>query len=237
MTSTRGRCGGSAAGRGDLVHVVDQIADDDDQPAAVDAFGHVVEHGADVGVVRGRLRFEQLQHAAELRRPGFRRQIRSHAVVEQHQPDGVVLLQQQVREGRGQVGAPLELAHLPGLEGHRLGAIEQDGGTEVGLILKELDVILVGAGEDLPVQRPQLVAGHIGAMIEVLDGEAVIRRTMPAGEKTLDDLASDQLQVAKAREAVGVEELGHEVEPFDRRSSAFPSLLQICDPRQAPANR
>ena len=46
-------------------------------------------------------------------------------------------------------------------------------------------------------------------MVEILDGEAVIGRAMPAGEKPLDHLAGDQLQVPKPGQTVGIEELGH----------------------------
>ena len=51
----------------------------------------------------------------------------------------------------------------------------------------------------------QVVAGRVGAVVEVLDGEAVVGAAVPAGEEALDDLPGDQLHVADARQAVGVE--------------------------------
>src|SRR5262249_6371591 len=70
-----------------------------------------------------------------------------------------------------------------------------------------LDVILVGAGQNFPVDGPHLVAGRVGAVVEVLDGEAVVRTAVPAREEPLDDLAGHQLHVSNARQSFAVEVL------------------------------
>ena len=52
--------------------VVDQVADDDHQRPPADALGHLVQHGADVGVLLAVLVVERLEHPAELRRAALR---------------------------------------------------------------------------------------------------------------------------------------------------------------------
>ena len=176
-----------------------------DQAAARDALGHVVQHGADVGVLLAVGVVEQVEDAAELRFPRLGRQVLSHFRVEQHQAHGVVLVEHQVRQGGGEVAGVAELAQFAALERHRLGAIDEDVGAEVRLVLEELDVVLVGAGEDLPVDGAGIVAGRVGAVVEVLDGEAVVGAAVAARQEPLDDLARHQLHVADAGEAFGVE--------------------------------
>ena len=56
-------------------------------------------------------------------------------------------------------------------------------------------------------------------MIEILDREAVIGGTMSAGEKALNNLASNQFQVAETRQAIGVEEFWHESRSIQRRTA------------------
>ena len=77
--------------------------------------------------------------------------------------------------------------------------------AEVSFVLEQLDVILVGAGEDLPVDRARVVTRGIGAVVEVLDGEAVIGAAVPAGEEALHHLAGHQLHVPHPRQAVRIE--------------------------------
>jgi hypothetical protein len=90
-------------------------------------------------------------------------------------------------------------------EGHRFRAIEEDVGAKVRLVLKQLDVVLIGAGEDLPVNGAQIIAGRIGAVIEILDGKPVVGTAMPAGEEPLHHLPGDQLHVADTGETIGIE--------------------------------
>ena len=76
--------------------VVDQVADHDHQPAPLEPLGDRVQDRADVGVVARRRVVEHVEHLAELRRPGSRRQRGPNLAVEENQPHGVVLAQHQM---------------------------------------------------------------------------------------------------------------------------------------------
>ena len=129
-------------------------------------------------------------------------------VVEQ-QPDGIALFEHQIREGGGQRGRVAELAQRrPGLKIHRARDVEQDIGFEVRLFFVLLDVEAVGFGVGLPVDIAQRVARYIGAVLGELDGEAVVRASVQAGDKPLDDQARDEIQARDPRDGLGIEVSG-----------------------------
>src|SRR5262249_51843094 len=74
--------------------------------------------------------------------------------------------------------------------------------------------------EELPVDGADLVAGGVLAVVEVLDGKAVVGAAVPAGKEALDDLACHQFHVADARQPLGIEVAG-----AHRWSSAGPPAL------------
>src|SRR5215468_7628134 len=65
-------------------------------------------------------------------------------------------------------------------------------------------MILIGAGEDLPIDGAEIVARDVGTVIEILDGEPVIRTAMPPRQEALDDLARHQLHVADPRQPLRI---------------------------------
>jgi hypothetical protein len=212
----------------DLRLVVDEVAQEDDQPPAGDALGDVVQHGADVGVVVDEGVLEQFEDAAKLALAGLGRQVVAELGVEEPHADGVVLVDQEVGQGGGQVAGVGQLAQPVRGEGHRPRGVQQQVGAQVGLVLEELDVVLVGAGGDLPVEVAQVVAGGVGAVVEVLDGEPVVGAAVPAGQEALDDLPGHQLQLADAGEPLGVKvTLAH-------RQSLSRSVAQSLSP-EAPS--
>src|SRR5262249_40290752 len=115
---------------------------------------------------------------------------RATAVGEDDEADAVALLDGDVGECRGKGGGMVELAPVgaavdAGLasdtgglgegsraEGHGARRINEDKQVEVGLLLVLLQVELVGAAVDLPVEVADVVAGDVGAVLGELDAEA-----------------------------------------------------------------
>jgi hypothetical protein len=85
-----------------LVGIVDQIADDHHQTAAPDAIGHLREYGTDIRLLT-RLDLAQTGHqVGELLATTARRNHLDGLLIEGHQTHRVVLLHQQVAQGRRQ---------------------------------------------------------------------------------------------------------------------------------------
>jgi hypothetical protein len=84
--------------------------------------------------------------------------------------------------------------------GHRLARVQEQVGEEVGLLLVLLEIELVGLGPDLPVDVADVVSRHVLAVLGELDGEAVVRAGVLAGDVALDDhprLEVEALQVSQ----------------------------------------
>jgi len=60
------------------VHVVEEIADDDDEAAPADALGDVVEHGGDVGIAARTHALQRLDDRAEVAGVAARRNETAH---------------------------------------------------------------------------------------------------------------------------------------------------------------
>jgi hypothetical protein len=116
----------------------------------------------------------------------------AHVVVEQHQARRVALAQHQVPERGGAPARVVELAPGERAEGHRLAGVDQEVAAEVRLGDELLDHQAVRAREDLPVERAQLVAGHVLAVLRELHRAAALRRAVVAGHEALDHRASHQ---------------------------------------------
>src|SRR4029077_8534539 len=82
---------------------------------------------------------------------------------------------------------------------HRAADVEHHVAVEVRLLLELLDVVTIASRVDLPVDRRQIVAGNVLPVFSELDAESLERAAMKAGEKSFDDSAGLQLQVAEAR--------------------------------------
>src|SRR3954451_20470638 len=78
--------------------------------------------------------------------------------------------------------------------------------AEVGLFLKALDEIPVAAGVQSPVEVAGIVAGRVLPVLAELDGKAVVRTAMQAGEKALYDDLRAKLKTADAHERRRVDE-------------------------------
>jgi hypothetical protein len=140
-----------------------------------------------------------------------RRDARAHRVVEANEADGVALAKQQERERRGELLGVGTLGE-PAVGGgtapvHGSADVEHDGGAEVGLLLVLLDDPAIGARGDLPVDVAKVVARLIGTKIGELHREPLARRPVQSAEESVDDPASDDLEVTELRERGGVEEI------------------------------
>jgi hypothetical protein len=80
---------------------------------------------------------------------------------------------------------------------HRPADVEHESGPEVGLFLELLHHPAIGAGRDLPIDVPQLVARLVRTMLCKLDGESLARRAMEAREEPIHDPASHHFDAAE----------------------------------------
>ena len=136
-----------------------------------------------------------------------RRNVAPHLAVKRRQPRGVILTEGEVAEGRGEKPAVLELRD-PAAAGklHRPARVEEDRDPGVRLLLEELDVILVGLGDELPIDRADLVGGGVGAVVGVFDARSEERAGVEAGEEPLDGRAGDELHPLHQRYPLRIEE-------------------------------
>jgi hypothetical protein len=111
--------------------------------------------------------------------------------IEGGEADGVLLLEDEPGDGGGEALGVLGFGHRGGgaLIGHALAGIDDEMAEEVGLVFVLLQVELVGAAEDFPVEVAQVVAGRVFAVLRELDGETVPRAAMLAGDVALDDVS------------------------------------------------
>src|SRR5262249_5927187 len=107
--------------------------------------------------------------------------------IEDVQGHAVALPDDDVREGRGQQLRVLELVGRPVAVLHRLGAVEEDVGREIRLLLVLLDRVPLGPAVALPVNVPDVVPGDVFTVLYELDGEPAERRLVIADAQALDD--------------------------------------------------
>ena len=133
--------------------------------------------------------------------PGFLREGR--------EADAVPLLQHECGERCGQVAAVIELG-IAGVatKGHAIACVQEDIYGDVGVLFELLDVELVAAAVDLPIEEAQLVAGLVLAVVAVLRAEAVEGTRVQAAEKALHCAARDELHVAEPAQDLGIQIFG-----------------------------
>ena len=189
--------------------VVEEIRDEDAQAAAPQPLGHQVQRRAHPGALRRLHALEFAQHLVELAAHRTRRQVSAHRVVEQHQPGGVLLLDQQEAERGRQQAAPAQLRDAGAREAHRRALVQEEHPLEVGLLLEHLHVVAVGLAVHLPVHVARCVTRHVLPVLGELDAEAVIGAAMHSLQEPFDHQARAQLHVAQPRHRLRVEEACH----------------------------
>ena len=104
-----------------------------------------------------------------------RRQPQPDRVVERHQTSCVPLAVHQKRQRACEHRAVGELAHWRRTAvGHRCADVEQQVAFDVGLLLELLHVVPIAARVDFPVERGQIVAWEVLAVLGELDAEAFV---------------------------------------------------------------
>src|SRR6266498_2846917 len=86
---------------------------------------------------------------------------------------------------------------------HRARSIDDDVRAEVRLLFELLDVVAIGAAEELPVDIADGIAGQIGTVLGELHREAMIGRFMQSGDEALDDKSRDKLHRTKTARDLG----------------------------------
>ncbi len=127
-------------------------------------------------------------------------------LVERDQADGVLLVDHQVAQGRGQADAVLELRQLLAVGvAHRPGEVHHEVAGEVGLGLELLDVEPVGLGEDRPVDVGDVVARGVLAVLGELDREPLERAGVQPRDEPLDDELGAQVEPRDLADHLGLE--------------------------------
>ena len=102
-------------------------------------------------------------HAQRVLAALARRDVEVGAAVEQQQADLVAVLDRAHREQRRQLDRGLELAAPARAEVLRRADVDQQHHRQLALLDEPLDVRLAGARGDVPVDRADVVAGHVRA--------------------------------------------------------------------------
>lgn len=136
------------------------------------------------------------------------REVILNLVVERDEARHVVLMNDEIRKARGEVGGVGEFREAAIAEIHAARGVEDDGGLELALHLEALHVILVLPRPHAPIHRAQIIAGDVVTMVHKLDAVSEVRALMVADENPAHEPLRDQLVVGQAGENRGVEELG-----------------------------
>src|SRR6266700_1009267 len=120
----------------------------------------------------------------------------------------IAVAQNEVGQAGGHHFAVVQLGQLAGAVLHRFAAVEQEVSGVVGFLFVLLDVVTVGAAEDIPVQVARVVAVGVFAVLGELDRKAPIGRFVLAGHVTLDDEARVEAKRFGPRDGDGVKKGG-----------------------------
>src|SRR5690606_26664631 len=90
---------------------------------------------------------------------------------------------------------------------HGGGGVDDEVEGEVFLLAEELEEEAVHAGEDVPVDVAEVIAGDVLAVVVELDGSAAFFRAAFAGELPGEDLPGEEVEAVELRQELGAEEL------------------------------
>jgi hypothetical protein len=125
----------------------------------------------------------------------------------------VALVDQQIRERRGDAAGVFDLCFLAGaVEIHRAGSVDHKVGTEIGIGLEFLDVKSVRAGEGLPIEAAGVIARDVFPILRELDGGTAVRRAVLARDVAHHRHARLDGKRAEAGEEIAVDEGVHALE-------------------------
>ena len=185
----------------------EQVRHDDHQRPLPDRLGQFVEHLGQPGRP-GRLGLlENVERQPQVRGAAAGGQRLHDAVGHAGDAHRVALLGGEVAQPRTDPPGVVDLRQ-PALGGevHRPRRVEHEAQPEVRVGLVLLDVEPVGPAEGPPVEPPQVVAGHVLAVLGELHARAAVRARVPARHVADHRLAGEQGHARQPGEHGGLEE-------------------------------
>ena len=167
----------------------EKVGNHDHEPARGNPLRDVVDDGRGVGLAARLGLVEELEDAPSLRRRRLRGKVLAYLRVEGDEPYRVLLAREHVGDAGREIPRivelgeflPVELCRRVAAVGHRPRAVEENRRAEVGLFLVLADVETVLAPKHLPVERSQVIARHVLAMLREFYGVALLGRTVTPG--------------------------------------------------------
>ncbi len=159
------------------VGVVEEVGDEDDHLAAVEAFGDFVEDGADGGVELGGDFFEGAGDGEEVGGGGAGGDEVAEFLVEGDEADGVLLVENEVAEAHGDELCVAEFGEgiVFAFVAHGAGGVDDDVGAEVGGDFVLFDVVAIRLSEDAPIDALCIIARNVLPMLGKVESEADVR--------------------------------------------------------------
>src|ERR1700722_20588733 len=143
-----------------------------------------------LGEIRAGVRLrliEAAEQAVQLPLPRGRPDVGANLIVKDDQARCVALvLNREIEEGRGREARVVHLVYGVRRKFHRVAGVKQHGEDAVRFSAIAFEVGALGAGEDVPVARPQLVAWRAAAVFGDFLAETEIRRAMQAVDESID---------------------------------------------------
>ena len=154
--------------------LVIEIGDEDEQATA----GEQIDRPAQRTRARGRPgrlhSRERREYRPEVRLADAARHVLPDRLVVDREADGIALARDQIRERCGGHARVVELCHARlAAKRHRLARVHNHLGDKVGRLAVLLRVEAIGAGEQLPVDVLQIVAGPVVPILAELGAVAV----------------------------------------------------------------
>src|SRR5690349_21697840 len=103
-----------------------------------------------------------------------RRNVEHGSLVDAEQAGGIALVNYQVSQRGHKTAGKIQLPLVLADKAHRAAAIQHEVTTQVGFRFELLEVKPVGAGEDAPIQAPDVVTRHVVSVFGKLDARAPV---------------------------------------------------------------
>src|SRR6185369_8258410 len=123
--------------------VIEQVGHQDDQTAALDLAGKLVENFTDVGFARGAATFQRMEDLQEIVALGARRHEGFDAIGESDDAGGILLFENEIGKRSGQCATVVELGYAVGGVVHRGAGVEQEISAQIGFVFVLFDEVTV----------------------------------------------------------------------------------------------
>ena len=189
----------------DRLRLLVKIGKNDHDAAPVQELLKVHKWLGEIGVSADFRFFDPVQQAEQLPLPRGGSDIVLHVLVKDDESGSVALVRRHVAEtGRHEAGE-VELVHRVRAVAHRSAGVEQDQQLRIGLAAIAFEVHALRAGEDVPIDVAQVVAGRVGAVFGEFLAEAEIRRAVQSGHEAIHHGLGDQVETVDGSERSWIE--------------------------------